>query len=717
MKLFDMGEKYLLPLIFLTGFVIRIYYAYYSQVQADEAYYLYDAYLHSNGLIPGVDYITRAPVLLYILSGFITIFGPDILVGRSLSLISSMITLYLTYKIGTKFYGHRVGMLAAFFFAFSPFIIWWGTPIITEPIQLMFVTAAMYMLILGIELKKTIYYFFNGIFLILAILIRQSSAIFLLIEAILLIFVIISKIKFSQIARFKFAIKKHHVVIFGFLLSIMLFTIYLSEENIYKLLRFSEYNPLQLLESEYNIYYINTIYTLGNLGISLILPTILFISITLKEFIAEKFRFWFYLYLVSFGLIFSVVLLQNSLTNELINIFLTKIIILPLFLIAVSLEAYFVCKKSKQFAFFYKIGIYICFFAYLFISFNSFTRDISIKFLPIIIIFLLAFFILFLRHSIPIEKKNDFANIFLIVWFFSIFIFYLIYSRWEIAYFYEYATVASIMSAAFLYSLYKSIPKQNKPVMYVFIILLVISTLYSPYVSDLNYNPSDEIKGNNQPMYVIKEVSKYITQNTIKDDKIFAATPIYAFQANRRVTFDIVRSYAYNDGFAESRGYPSITQLINYLKENRIKYIIIDPVYMNLYLFSKNPDLKNFVYSNYQLEKKIGTIEIFAYNTNMKEDNSNSFNINIYSDNFSTDKWKEDSYSSYGIERGTTLGIQGNKTGLYSVPKDELTYVRYRFNIAASANYVILNLTGDKEKPCIILQYGPVRITRAILKS
>ena len=156
MKMSNMGDKYLLPLILLAGFVIRLYYAYYSQVEADEAYYLYDAYLHSNGLIPFVDYTTRAPVLLYILSGFITIFGSNILVGRSLSLISSMITLYLTYKIGTKFYGHRVGILASFI---SPFIIWWGRPIITEPIQLMFVTAAMYMLALGIESQKKRYYF------------------------------------------------------------------------------------------------------------------------------------------------------------------------------------------------------------------------------------------------------------------------------------------------------------------------------------------------------------------------------------------------------------------------------------------------------------------------------------------------------------------------------------------------------------------------------
>lgn len=69
----------------------------------------------------------------------------------------------------------------------------------------------------------------------------------------------------------------------------------------------------------------------------------------------------------------------------------------------------------------------------------------------------------------------------------------------------------------------------------------------------------------------------------------------------------------------------------------------------------------------------------------------------VYSDNFDTDNWKNDSYSFYGIARGTTFG-KGNETAIYPAVKDELTYIRFRFNFIASTDSVTLRLAGNKKE-------------------
>lgn len=177
-----------LLLLFTFYFLLRLIYAYTLPVNNDEGRYLYDAYLITEGFVPFKDYLTRSLVFIYSLSFFVKIFGNSLIAGRLLSIIASLLTAVVLYKIGSNFFTKKISIIAAILFLIVPYSIRISTFVITESLQVFFVAVAMFYFIKGLESKKIVYYFLNGLFLALAIFTRRSAILFIFFELFLIIF-------------------------------------------------------------------------------------------------------------------------------------------------------------------------------------------------------------------------------------------------------------------------------------------------------------------------------------------------------------------------------------------------------------------------------------------------------------------------------------------------------------------------------------------------
>lgn len=173
-KLFDQvkiivkSEYFILSLIFIFGFVVRLYKIdnpvadWHSWRQADTAAVsrnfvtsginlLYPTYDDVSSIQSGLDNPTgirmvEFPVYNGLHALLFKTFGTFSLEvwGRALTAIISIFTAFFMYLLGKKHYSTKVGLLASFFYLFIPFNIYFTRVILPDPLGIFFVVAGLY---------------------------------------------------------------------------------------------------------------------------------------------------------------------------------------------------------------------------------------------------------------------------------------------------------------------------------------------------------------------------------------------------------------------------------------------------------------------------------------------------------------------------------------------------------------------------------------------
>jgi 4-amino-4-deoxy-L-arabinose transferase-like glycosyltransferase len=124
----------LLPLNLLAG----------QRLHHDEALYATWALEIASGQNPGLDNvpIDKPPLFLYAAAGAMWLLGPTETAARLPSLIATGAIIGLTYRLGQTLYNRRVGLLAAWLAALSPFTIQFAPTAFTDPLLTALVLAA-----------------------------------------------------------------------------------------------------------------------------------------------------------------------------------------------------------------------------------------------------------------------------------------------------------------------------------------------------------------------------------------------------------------------------------------------------------------------------------------------------------------------------------------------------------------------------------------------
>ncbi|MEK7112082.1 MAG: glycosyltransferase family 39 protein [Patescibacteria group bacterium] len=192
-------EYILLSVILLLGFIVRLYKIgnpiadWHSWRQADTASvsrtyveegidFLYPRYqdissIQTGAYNPQGYRFVEFPiynVIHALLAKNFTLFSLEVW-GRLLSITSSLVSTFLLFLIGKRFMGKWGGVLAAFFFAFIPYNIYFTRVILPEPMATTFALSALWFFVKFFDTDKDLYFYLSGLSFCLALLVKPFT--------------------------------------------------------------------------------------------------------------------------------------------------------------------------------------------------------------------------------------------------------------------------------------------------------------------------------------------------------------------------------------------------------------------------------------------------------------------------------------------------------------------------------------------------------------
>jgi len=105
----------------------------------------------------------KSPVYIYLLVPFIKIFGLNAWGVRLPAALFGVLAVYLTYLIGRRLYGDKVGLWAAFLLAVSPWHLMLSRPGYEAGVALMLLLLGVYLLILAVDQRNLKYWILSAI--------------------------------------------------------------------------------------------------------------------------------------------------------------------------------------------------------------------------------------------------------------------------------------------------------------------------------------------------------------------------------------------------------------------------------------------------------------------------------------------------------------------------------------------------------------------------
>ncbi|MBN2412351.1 glycosyltransferase family 39 protein, partial [candidate division KSB1 bacterium] len=238
---FKDNNYFYLGLILFAALIIRLLILHIRWINPDEGAHLLDARFILDGYIPLVDYDSRQPFYLVMISLFLKLFGVTYKAGRLLPLFSSLGTGVMLFFIGRRMFNVKVGLIACTIFLFLPLSLIWSTVVKTEPLAIFLACTSIFFVIKSTD--NSIYRFgwmiLAGIFAALAFYARQLSIYLPLTITIYLLFR--RDIKFKQI------ISQLLLYLLGYLsICVAVSSFFLSKLG-YQQIIFSQLNPFYIV--------------------------------------------------------------------------------------------------------------------------------------------------------------------------------------------------------------------------------------------------------------------------------------------------------------------------------------------------------------------------------------------------------------------------------------------------------------------------------------
>ncbi len=105
--------------------------------------------------------------------------------GRMVSIVASLFSTVFVFILGKRFISSIGGLLAAFFFAFLPYNVYYSRVILPEPLAVSFALCFLIFFVKYLDKEKVVFLYLSSLFLGLAVLVKPH-AIFYIVPALLL---------------------------------------------------------------------------------------------------------------------------------------------------------------------------------------------------------------------------------------------------------------------------------------------------------------------------------------------------------------------------------------------------------------------------------------------------------------------------------------------------------------------------------------------------
>jgi len=303
----------------IAAFLVRLHAAYNWPLDSDEGFYLANArYTVRHGWLPYRDYDVgnQAPLFYLLTAGCLRIFGMGVFQGRLLSVFASTITTALVYGIAGRIYDRRTGLLAAMVYGFSPFTLRYGVIAVTEPLQIMFVTGAVYLYMKGIEKADHRFFAVTGLLLVMAVLARRSAGYVLgtLLVALPVIYLVTPGLTSGPDPgtgrRPRIALRNVLSLYGGVTFPLVLGLFILKE--VMGVDVYSHYDPSGIVVDELFRDFTGVLGTLSDVAFYLVFLALVFIGVHMGMLFKERVRLLYYLYAGTAGMFFIYIVLQNG---------------------------------------------------------------------------------------------------------------------------------------------------------------------------------------------------------------------------------------------------------------------------------------------------------------------------------------------------------------------------------------------------------------------
>lgn len=133
---------YLPYILLFVSFGLRLAAAIIQPLNLDEGSQLLESQLLRGGLIPFRDFIAREPVFTVLVAAMNAALGPGYVAGRLVAVAATTATTWIVYRLGTRLYDRRVGLLAMGVHAITPYFVYAGSILKLEPVATAFSAAA-----------------------------------------------------------------------------------------------------------------------------------------------------------------------------------------------------------------------------------------------------------------------------------------------------------------------------------------------------------------------------------------------------------------------------------------------------------------------------------------------------------------------------------------------------------------------------------------------
>lgn len=186
-KKFYLNEKNILYFILLIALLWRINNLFnpiigdQSWRQADTAAMSRNYYENGfNFLYPQIDwggnskgYVeSEFPIYQYAVAVLYELFGVHVSLGRILSIIFSLITIFFLYRIAAKYFDKKTALWTCFIYSILPLNVFYSRVFMGEPLLLMSITIGIYYYSEWLDKEKISFYFISLLFISLACLIK-----------------------------------------------------------------------------------------------------------------------------------------------------------------------------------------------------------------------------------------------------------------------------------------------------------------------------------------------------------------------------------------------------------------------------------------------------------------------------------------------------------------------------------------------------------------
>ena len=145
-----------------------------------------------------------------------------------------------------------------------------------------------------------------------------------------------------------------------------------------------------------------------------------------------------------------------------------------------------------------------------------------------------------------------------------------------------------------------------------YVLIIVISAIFA---ANIYYSVDNPDRG--LSMSTNMDVSDYIKENTLNNEPIFTAMPVFAVGANRPIIYNIAHPLMYITPFEDPMHYdpnnivPNTSEIIDYLYTNKIEYVVADQRTKAIFLSDKHPDIRDYILSHYIVETIIDNVYIY----------------------------------------------------------------------------------------------------------